>query len=196
MIEVMLASYLGMRLQDYLKQMKEKSEELEKERIEKILKAYIESDRASITKLYNEKTRPRIFLCHASSNKDVIRKIYRWLKSNDFDPWLDEEDLLAGQEWELEIKKAVRSSNVILVCLSKDSVSKVGYVQKEIKIALDFADYQPEGNIYIIPTKIEECILPECLKKYHYINLFEENGYNKLQKSLNAIKENKYVQTV
>jgi hypothetical protein len=86
------------------------------------------------------------------------------LKADGFDPWLDEERVLAGQDWSFEITTAVRSSDVVIVFLSCGSVSKAGYFQKETKFALDVADEQPEGRIFIIPAKLEECEVPERLR--------------------------------
>ena len=54
--------------------------------------------------------RLRIFLCHSSNDKPVVRKLYQQLKASSFDPWLDEEKLLPGQDKDLEIRKTVRKS--------------------------------------------------------------------------------------
>ncbi len=80
----------------------------------------------------------------------------------------------------MEIPKAIRNSSVVIVCLSKNSITKEGYIQKEIKIALDAADEKPEGTIYIIPVRLEECEVPQRLKGMQWVDLFEENGYDKL----------------
>ena len=93
----------------------------------------------------------RVFLCHSSGDKSAVRRLYQRLQSDGVDPWLDEEGIKAGQDWELEIRKAVRASDVVAVCLSGSSISKSGYVQREIKQALDIADEQPEGATFIIP---------------------------------------------
>lgn len=133
----------------------------------------------------NKRTSPlRIFLCHSSGDKPEVRNLYQRLSSNGFDPWLDEEKLLPGQEWELEIAKAVQTSDIIIVCLSHKAINKAGYVQKEIKFALDKAKEQPEGTIFLIPLKLEECDVPERLKRWHWVNLFEEKGYERLMSSL------------
>ncbi|MBI1877020.1 MAG: toll/interleukin-1 receptor domain-containing protein, partial [Chloroflexi bacterium] len=61
----------------------------------------------------------RVFLCHAAADKPTVRDLYQRLQSEGFiQPWLDEEELLPGQDWQLEIPKAVRASDVVLVCLS------------------------------------------------------------------------------
>lgn len=126
----------------------------------------------------------RVFLCHASADKPAVRKLHRYLKQRGITPWLDELDLLPGQKWEIEIPKALHSSDVILVCLSKNSVTKEGYVQKEITFALDKASEKLEETIFIIPTKLEECEVPQRLRDYQWVDLFRNDGYKRLMQSL------------
>ncbi len=133
----------------------------------------------------------RVFLCHTSSDKPRVRELYRQLKSDGISPWLDEEDLLPGFDWQIEIPKAVQNSDIVIVCLSKDSVTKTGYVQKEIKYALDVADGQPEGTIFIIPLKLEECEVPIRLSRWQWVSLFSSSGYQRLLRSLSIRAEQK-----
>lgn len=127
----------------------------------------------------------RVFLCHTSADKPTVRDLYQRLNSEGFiQPWLDEEELLPGQDWQLEIPQAVRASDVVLVCLSPQSITKAGYVQKEIKFALDIADEQPEGTIFLIPLCLEPCDVPDRLRKWHWANLFDARGYDRLLRSL------------
>ena len=74
----------------------------------------------------------KVFLCHSSNDKEAVRVLHQRLKQDGLDPGLDEQDLLPGVEWEPAIEQAVRGAGVVLVCLSKDAVSKRGFVQKEI----------------------------------------------------------------
>jgi hypothetical protein len=143
----------------------------------------------------------RVFLCHSSGDKAAIRELYGRLRNDDFDPWLDEAKLLPGQDWNLEIRKAVKASDTIIVCLSRESINKAGYVQKEIKYALDVADEQPEGAIFLIPLRLEECDVPQRLGHLHWVDLFDEQGYQRLlhalqerSLSLGLIKESAHIQ--
>ena len=132
-----------------------------------------------------QRTSPlRIFLCHSSEDKPAVLNLYSRLYNDGFDPWLDEKKLLPGQEWEVEIPKAVKTSDVVIVCLSHKAINKSGYVQKEIKFALDKAEEQPEGTIFLIPLKLEECDVPERLQRWQWVNLFEEEGHERLMSSL------------
>jgi len=127
----------------------------------------------------------RVFLCHASQDKPAVWKLHRYLKQHGVQPWLDQEDLLPGQDWRVEIPKAIDSSDVILVCLSKNSVNKEGYVQAEITFALDKALEKPEGTIFIVPVKFEECDIPKRLGRYQWVDLSRVDGRKRLLMGLN-----------
>lgn len=131
-------------------------------------------------------TRPlKVFICHASADKPAVRNLHRYLYLRGVSPWLDELSLLPGEDWRAEIEKAIFASDVILVCLSKNSINKEGYVQSEITFALDKAMEKPEGTIFIIPARLEECEVPFRLRKFHWVDLFREGGNNRLMMSLN-----------
>jgi hypothetical protein len=73
-----------------------------------------------------EPARPlRVFLCHASGDKPAVRALYRRLKADGVAAWLDEEDLYPGDDWQLKIPEAVHGADVVIICLSCRSVSKV-----------------------------------------------------------------------
>ncbi len=72
----------------------------------------------------------RAFLCHSSGDKAAVRDLHLRLKADGFIPWLDEENLIAGQDWEREIRKAVRQSDTVIVCLSRNSINKTGLIPR------------------------------------------------------------------
>ena len=129
----------------------------------------------------------RIFLCHASEDKAQVREVYHRLRGVDgFEPWLDEEDLLPGQEWAREIPRALQTSDFILIFLSRSSVAKRGYVQREMKLALDAWQELPEGTIHTIPVRLDDCDVPEDFRRYHWANLFEPNGFDRIIRAIRA----------
>lgn len=133
-----------------------------------------------------ESKRPlKIFLCHAHADRDAVKALYTRLTNDGVDAWLDKEKLLPGQDWELEIRKAVREADVVVVCLSK-LFNQAGFRQKEVCLALDTAMKQPEGEIFIIPARLEECDTLESLRRWHEVDLFDEDGYEMLMRALRA----------
>ncbi|NJC97323.1 MAG: TIR domain-containing protein [Anaerolineae bacterium] len=135
--------------------------------------------------MVREEKRPlKVFLCHASGDKPPVRELYKRLTAEGVDAWLDQEKLLPGQDWRMEIPRAVREADVVVICLSKKSITKEGYVQKEIRFALDIAEEKPEGTIFLIPARLEDCVVPERLNRWQWVDLYEQNGFIKLLRSL------------
>jgi len=67
----------------------------------------------------------RVFLCHSSQDKPIIRELYqRLLAEGWIDPWLDTKKLLPGQDWRMAIEEAVETADNIIICLSGNSVTK------------------------------------------------------------------------
>ena len=134
----------------------------------------------------------RIFLAHASEDKEEVIRLYDRLKQRGFKPWLDKKDLLAGQNWRSEIPKAIKNSDIFLACLSTQSVKKKGYVQKEFKIALDKYAELPKDAIYLIPLRLDKCEIPDFrlnehgsnLRDIHWVDYFEPDGFEQLVKSI------------
>lgn len=111
-----------------------------------------------------------IFLSHASEDKKQVRNLCKRLKGDGFDPWLDEERLLPGQDWNLEIEKALRASDAILLCFSSLSVAKEGYIQREYKRAMRYQEEKPEGTIYVIPVRLDDCELPHFIREIQWVD--------------------------
>jgi formylglycine-generating enzyme required for sulfatase activity len=117
----------------------------------------------------------RVFLCHSSRDKPAVRELYsRLLAEGWIDPWLDEKKLLPGQDWDLNIEKAVEESHAVIVFVSNSSVTKEGYIQKELRFILDIALTKPEDEIFIIPLRLEDCQPPRRLRVFHYVDYFPD----------------------
>ena len=96
-----------------------------------------------------------VFLCHSPADKAAIRDLHdRLLKQPWIDPWLDEEKLLPGHDRNGEISKALEKAHVVIIALSKDSVTKEGPAQAEFKYAQKIALEKTESTIFIIPLNI------------------------------------------
>jgi hypothetical protein len=133
-----------------------------------------------------------VFMCHGSEDKDRVRELTRRLRATDFIIcWFDEDQILPGQDWELEITRGVRASDAFLVCLSNSSSTRAGYLQKEIKKALDVAEERPEGSIFIIPVRLDDCAVPDRLRDVQWVDLFESGGFGRLLRGLAAVRVNR-----
>lgn len=130
--------------------------------------------------------RRRVFLCYAKEDQARAEDLYELIKKNGHQPWMDKKDLLPGQEWEQEIELAIRNSDLFVACLSKASVSKRGFVQKEVRFALDVLGQIPPGQIFLIPVRLERCDVPAPLSSLHWVDLDVPGGVESLLKAIHT----------
>jgi hypothetical protein len=133
--------------------------------------------------------RLRVFLAHANEDKTRVRELYERLRSINVDPWLDEVNLIPGQKWRAEISKAIRGTDAFVACFSLIAVSKVGYINRELKDALEVADEQPEGKIFLIPLRLETVEVPERFREIQWVDYFDPTGFEFFKASLTALAE-------
>jgi len=136
------------------------------------------------------------FLSYSKRNREKVLEFAGKLKVlNWIDPWFDEEDILPGQVWESSVINGVRNSHAVIIFLSTEALASEGFFHKEIRLALDTAAEKPEGTIFIIPIRLDECQVPDMLKKYQYVDYFggmeqKEKVYSSLILSLKLRAEN------
>lgn len=133
-----------------------------------------------------------IFISYAKEDSKNALKLYDDLDNQEsIKPWIDEKSILGGQKWEIAITKAIRASRFFIALLSSNSVNKTGYVQKELKEALDILEQYPEPGVCIIPARLDDCKVSDTkLQKIQYIDLFPnwDEGFGRI---LDTIKHNK-----
>ena len=100
------------------------------------------------------KEKHKIFLSCARKDMGMAERLYNYLKRYGLDVWLDTESLLAGDSWKNRIQKNIENSNYFIAVLSTKSVNKKGFVQKELKTALEVLDLFPISERFILPIRL------------------------------------------
>ena len=103
----------------------------------------------------------RVFLSYAREDKETVHEIYWRLKGEKWiEPWQDTLNILPGETWALEIKKAIDLADVVIIFLSENSVIKEGFIHREMHHAWERSLEKPLGTIYRIPVRLDECDVP------------------------------------
>ncbi len=131
----------------------------------------------------------RIFISYTRKDKEAATRFYNGLRSAGLDPWIDIECLRPGENWKNAIKQAIRGSQYFLALISKNSVNKRGYVQKEINEALEVLDEFPDNDIFLIPVRLDECEPSQGrLNDLHRVDMFPnwDNGFARVLTTLQS----------
>jgi uncharacterized protein len=134
----------------------------------------------------------QIFISYATEDWPRVSKLADELRKAGFKPWVDRESLLGGQDWMYSIRKAIRESDFVLICLSTYAVSRGGFVQQELKLALDTWEMMPPDEVYLIPVLLEPCDVPDLLRRFHWVELFAPGGWERLLRALRSGTEQRH----
>jgi hypothetical protein len=129
----------------------------------------------------------KVFISYASEDTEIAQRLYDDLKNVGVEFWLDRQSLTPGENWKLEIEKALKESTIFLALISSKSTTKEGFTQKELKRALEILDEKPEGDVFIIPVRVDDCPISVRLQDYQWIDLFPSYP-DGLEKLLNVLK--------
>lgn len=127
-----------------------------------------------------------IFISYARLDGNEVEKIYLFLKQSGYNPWMDVYDIIAGEQWERSIARAIKKSVIFIACLSSNSARRRGVIQKEIQLALDKYEGLLPEDIFIIPLRLDECSIPERLAHLHVEDWFDEDAPERLLKAIST----------
>ena len=128
---------------------------------------------------------PKVFICHASEDKDQALGIHGTLTGAGFEPWLDKEALRGGDRWDSLIESTIKEVDYFVVVNSRALKAKsqaASYVNKEIKVALRAEDWRL--GKFIIPVTVDDAPLLAELADYHAVNLSEPDGMKNLVRAI------------
>jgi hypothetical protein len=132
----------------------------------------------------------KVFISYGREDQKAAERLCAELQNMGIDVWFDRISLRAGERWKTSIVKAIREVDSVVILLSKHSASRRGFLNKEIREALDVLDEQPENKPFLIPARLDECELSHfALSELHWIDMFPDwhNGVREIKKSLDIM---------
>jgi hypothetical protein len=120
-------------------------------------------------------TKPRVFIAYVEEDLSFAKKLYRTLDESGFRPWLDKKKLMPGQNWPRAIETAIQTSDFFVACFSRRATSKRGSFHSELRYALFCAAKVPLDEIFLIPLRLDDCLVPRRIsKQIQYVDLFPD----------------------
>lgn len=77
----------------------------------------------------------RVFVCHSSTNEDFAKIVVAKLKGPKTDPWIDHEQIFAGDDILEKIGEGLTTMDILLFLISREALES-GWVDLEIKHAV------------------------------------------------------------
>ena len=135
--------------------------------------------------------RLNVFIAYVQEDLEHARHLRDALAAAGYSPWLDKDQLLAGQNWPRAIERAIDLSDAFVACLSSRSLAKRGQFQSELRYALDCANRMPLEETFLLPARFDACAVPAGIaRQVQYVDLFPDfdRGFRQLVRSLRKKK--------
>jgi hypothetical protein len=128
----------------------------------------------------------RIFVSYAREDQGPAGRLVDFLRAAGYDTWFDKDSLHAGQDWRRVIEQEIARADLLIICLSKNSVDKTGFVQKEMRLAVQQAELRPDSRVYIIPVSLDGCTVPQALERLQVLDLRDPDAGDRLLKAMGS----------
>jgi len=140
---------------------------------------------ATVTEILRSSSR-RIFLSYERSDQPTVSRLYDQLTDAGLLPWMDDRNAEPGSDWMMHILQVIKQSDYFVFCLSPRSAAKEGVIAEEVNQGLARQARLPVGSRFFYVARLEECEIPERLRKIQYVDLFREGGAEKLIRALTS----------
>lgn len=116
-----------------------------------------------------------VMISYPSEKREQAKQAANTLESYGLNVWVDWNSLVPGDDWEREIEQAIRTSELVVVLTSKETIMRPGVVQQELRLILENQHRQPSGSNYIVNLRTEPVTPPSELASFHWTNMYESN---------------------
>jgi hypothetical protein len=117
---------------------------------------------------------PRVFLSYGREDLLAAKRVRRYLVERGIDVWADFASLRPGEIWADAISDALSHSDFVVLLLSNSSVSRRGFIQREIREAIRVWSEMPPARPFLIPARLDECKMPSAaLNGIDWVDLFK-----------------------
>ncbi|WP_460798781.1 toll/interleukin-1 receptor domain-containing protein [Microbacterium sp. GXF0217] len=104
-----------------------------------------------------------VFISYITEDSAQIDELQAALEAADFIVWRDKDKLWPGDDWQAEIRNAIRSGSfVFLACFSSNLAKrKKSYQFEELTLAAEEYRLRPPGASWLMTARLDECEIPE-----------------------------------
>lgn len=116
-----------------------------------------------------------MFISYGHEDRASAQRLHDDLRAVGLSPWLDVEALQPGARWKPAIIKAIRASDFFVLLLSIASTTRRGFVNVEVREALDIVKEMPEDRPFLVPARLDDCTPSHGeLSEFNWVDLFPE----------------------
>ena len=127
----------------------------------------------------------RVFLSYCREDIGEVGRLRQDLIARGVGVWWDQ-DILPGQDWKYEVRKAMKQSCAVILCLSGRCLQRTrSYIYPEAYDAIAAYRQRRPGEVFLIPVRFSPCEIPSIeiddtrtLDRLAWVDLFPAEQWN------------------
>jgi hypothetical protein len=137
-----------------------------------------------------------VFISYVRDDREQVRRLQGILEDAGIKVWLDTADIWPGQDWRLEIRKAILAGSLVfMACFSENSERRESsYQNEELILAVEQMRLRRLGQPWLIPVRFAECPIPpfdlgagRMLDSLQHIDLFDGSWEQAIPRLIGAV---------
>ena len=129
----------------------------------------------------------RVFIIHAHEDADKAKVVADWLRDEGFEPWLDTERILAGQQWKEGITKGLEESGAALLLVTSNLDTSKGSTSEELRRAMAELRSRDPHLSPVIPVLFQGADMPPTMRDFHAAPFRDEAGRANIRNGLRRV---------
>ena len=129
----------------------------------------------------------RVFIIYAHQDKKDAQLVADWLRQEGFDPWVDTEQIAAGQQWKEAIRSGLEGSGAALLLVTPNLDSSQGSTASEIRRAMAELRSKDRQLSPVIPVILQDADVPPMMRDVQAVSFQDEAGRTKIRDGLRRV---------
>ena len=129
----------------------------------------------------------KVFISHASEDKELATRLSRFLRDEGLEVWSDE-DIMPGDNWAQKVSQALKESEAMVVLVSSAALES-DWVRREIEFALGTEGYKERLIPVFVGSRdtIPQDRIPWILRHLNGVELTDPTKVENFQKIVHTL---------
>ena len=104
-----------------------------------------------------------VFISYVHEDSHRVDQLQRTLEAAGIQVWRDTADLWPGQDWRVEIRRAITDNALVFIaCFSQVGLARgISYQNEELTLAIEHLRRRRPDDPWLIPVRFDDCEIPD-----------------------------------
>lgn len=114
----------------------------------------------------------KVFLSYSRKDEPFARELFAGLELCGFDPFIDKEDIAAGEDWEVRLTRLIERADTVVYVVSPNSISS-----ERCGWEIDQSSALNKRVLPVVWQRVQDAMVPDKLRRLNYIYFDQPHSF-------------------